>query len=346
MARRSPPKVPKAPRLPRLPSLLDRKIYKTGQTRGADDDEIFQNRVSRSSTVLIPYPVWVRHFTRAAAEGMYERGYIVLISPTDYFGQLQNSTELADNGLVLGENALVFYETRSQWTANNPETLRWQPAESRLNPLRGQYVARISATTAIDTGGKIIRGFETTTNKGAGIRVYEYAGEAAIGQCRNQLEALFWLCEDSEAVAASNGMTAVDAALRKGEILKACEGSGLLDRPRLVEARILNSHGRTTCPLCLMELSSLGFFTRMEQAIGREVLDLTITQINLFHIEELRMGVFNHRPYNLGWGHHHCNVVVKDAGIRETLEWMDAVLKRNIEGGHFPPAVPAANKGN
>lgn len=80
----------------------------------------------------------------------------------------------------------------------------------------------------------------------------------------------------------------------------------------------------------------------MEQAEGRAVLDLTITQLNLFHISELRMGVFNHRPYNLGWGHHHCNVVVKDAGIHETLRWMDEVLSRNVQEGHFPEA----NKGN
>jgi hypothetical protein len=44
-------------RTPKLPSLLDRKIYKTGQTRGASDDEIFQNRVERNSTVLIPYSI-------------------------------------------------------------------------------------------------------------------------------------------------------------------------------------------------------------------------------------------------------------------------------------------------
>ena len=44
-----------ANRLAKLPQLLDRKIYKTGQTRGADDDELYQNRVLRSSTVLIPY---------------------------------------------------------------------------------------------------------------------------------------------------------------------------------------------------------------------------------------------------------------------------------------------------
>jgi hypothetical protein len=41
--------------LPKLPSLLERKIYKTGQTRGADDGVIYQNRVSRNSTLLIPY---------------------------------------------------------------------------------------------------------------------------------------------------------------------------------------------------------------------------------------------------------------------------------------------------
>ena len=43
-----------AKKLPKLPELLERKISKTGQTRGADDDVIFQNRVSRNNTVLIP----------------------------------------------------------------------------------------------------------------------------------------------------------------------------------------------------------------------------------------------------------------------------------------------------
>ena len=38
-----------------LPSKIKSKIYKTGTTRGADDSQIYQNRVKRSSTVLIPY---------------------------------------------------------------------------------------------------------------------------------------------------------------------------------------------------------------------------------------------------------------------------------------------------
>jgi BstXI restriction endonuclease len=63
------------------------------------------------------------------------------------------------------------------------------------------------------------------------------------------------------------------------------------------------------------------------------VSDLTVTQLNLFHIDELRIGKFNHRPYNLGWGHHHCNIVVKDAGIIDTLIWMNQVIERNKAHG-------------
>ena len=107
-------------KLPKLPKLLDRKIYKTGQTRGADDDEIFQNRVSRTSTVLIPYPVWTQYFTQREWAQHFDNGFIVLVSPSDYFGRLQHSDELVVAGLELGRNALVFYETRAQWTANHP----------------------------------------------------------------------------------------------------------------------------------------------------------------------------------------------------------------------------------
>jgi hypothetical protein len=320
----------------KLPSLLARKIYKTGQTRGADDDEIYQNRVSRSSTVLIPYPVWISHFTVPQTEHIFAKGYIVLISPALYFVDPEAGDHLAKEGLILGENALVFYETRLQWLANNPDALGWHPAESRLTPLNGQYVARISATTALDEGERIVRGFETSANKGAGIRVYEYADDETIARCRTQLEALFWLCDDAFPVVTAHGMTPEQAAERKALVLSEAGERGLLDIVRLQSARILGTRGSPICPLCLEELSAAGFFSRMEQAKGREVLDLTVTQVNLFHVEELRMGMFNHQPYNVGWGHHHCNVVVKDSGIKATLAWMRAVLDRNVSAGYMP----------
>ena len=325
-------------RIPKLPTLLDRKIYKTGQTRGADDDEIYQNRVARASTVLIPHSCWLVCDIASGGDAQYENGFIVLVSPDEYFGNPNITAELAANGLAIGANALVFYETRSQWGANNPETLNWRPASSRTNPLGGQYVARISATTASSEGEKIIRGFSVTAMKGAGIRVYEYASTATNQRCRWQLEALFWLCRDAGEIVVANGMLNRDAIIRKEAILSRCEEEGLLDTARLTESRMLNRHGATICPLCLEDFSSQGFFSRMDQAEGREVHDLTITQLNLFHIEELRFGILNHRPYNLGWGHHHCNVVVKDSGITETLEWMQGIVYRNVRDGYLSSA--------
>lgn len=322
----------KKTKLPSLPDLLARKLYKTGQTRGADDDVIFQNRVSRSSTVLIPYDYLRECRQPPGGEDKYEKGFIVLISPTRYFGMGAPDRELQAEGLTIGENALVFYETREQWNATNPEGLNWAVATSRLAPLGGQYVARVPGITA-ENGEKINRGFTTSKNKGAGIRVYEYASSETIAKVRLQLEALFWLSTDSEAAVVHNGMTADNATKRKAEVLRITTENGLLDYDRLVQTRIINNEHVTICPLCLGTFRASGFFSRMQQAAGRAVPDLTVTEINLFHIDELRVGSFNHLPYNVGWGHHHCNVVVRDLGIPQTLTWMRETLDRNHRAG-------------
>jgi hypothetical protein len=331
------PKKPKLVKPPKLPKLLDRKISKTGQTRGADDDEVFQNRVSRKSTVLIPYLRWEQASNPPTGSDSFEAGFIALIPAKHYFENVSIVEELASRGLVLGENALIFYETRAEWLTNNPEKYGWTVAKSRKNPLGGQYVVRIAATTATDNSksAKIIQGFHTSRPKGAGIRSFEYASAQTIYECRLQLEALFWLCHDSIAVAQQNGMNHADAITRSEYTLSKCRSENLLEITKLQEARILNKSEKTICPLCLKELSGQGFFSRVEQAEGRETHDITITQINLFHISELRSGVYNHKPYNLGWGHHHCNVVVKDSGITETLQWIHEVIQRNIDEGHF-----------
>jgi hypothetical protein len=320
-------------RLPRLPQLLDRKIYKTGQTRGADDDDIYQNRVGRNSTVLIPYQFWNTATLLPGEETQFENGFIVLIKPEIYFSAKDITSVLAAQSLILGKNCLVFYETRHEWEAHNPDTLGWREAKQRLNPLGGQYVARIPATTAANGGAKIVRGYTTTALKGAGIRLYEYASTATIRKCRLQLEVIYWLCADSVLVASRNGMTKSDAELRKTAILKECKQMGLLDYSKLCTARMINKDYQTVCPLCLDRLSGVGFVSRMAQAEGREVTDITVTEINLFHINELRYGAYNHMPYNLSWGHHHCNTVTKDSGITKTLEWMKSILERNQECG-------------
>lgn len=310
---------------PKLPSLLDRKIYKTGQTRGADDDQIFQNRVGRNSTVLIPLAVWREN--PAVRQAGYEAAYIILVPPNDYFDGNGARALLAD-GVEVGRNALIFYELRSHWNRWNPDQYGFQVPTSRTAPLGGEYVARIANTTAYGDA-RINRGYTSKGLKGAGIRLFEYAPRGVIQSARTQLEALFWFAEDAIETCIGSGMTADDVHRRKSHALEDASQKGLLDFEALRTAGTIDHGNRLICPLCLKRISSLGFMSRMGQAAGRERHDLTVTEINLFHIKELAYGLFNHRPYNLGWGHHHCNMVCKDSGIEQTLGWMRDVMGRN-----------------
>lgn len=327
----------KKKKTPRLPQLLDRKIYKSGQTRGADDDEIYQNRVGRNSTVLIRFDIWKNLLFKEVgkAPSFFENGFIVLITPAEYFGFDEAKEMLAGYGLTLGLNCLIFYQRRQEWDTFNPAVHGLSPANSRKEPLGGQYVARIHATTALENGSRIAEGFTTTGMKGAGIRVYEYAPKDRINACRCQLEAVYWLCENSIEAVCDYGMSLSDAKERKAFALDKAAELGLLDYEKLYAARIINAERLAMCPLCLDPLDANGFFNRKAQAEGREKFDLTITELNLFHIEELRPGLFNHRPYNLGWGHHLCNVVIGDEGIDQTVKWMHDVAQRNINYYHM-----------
>lgn len=275
--------------------------------------------------MLIPYASWPA--CRPGDGETYENGYVVLVPPDWYFAQ-ENPTEALDaHGLTLARNAVVFYQRRPDWLAHPPAELGWNVATSRRAPLGGQYVARIAATTAADAGSRINLGFTTTNQKGLGIRVYEYASAETLHAARLQLEALYWSCRDAIPAVVRVGMS--DANVRAAFKLREAEHAGLLDVERLHSARIVNREGITVCPLCLEELLPLGFVSQLSQAEGRAVHDLTVTEVSLFHIEELRVGRLGHRPYNLGWGHHHCNVVARDRGIHPTVEWMRGVLERN-----------------
>jgi hypothetical protein len=316
-----------------LPKPIKDKIYKTGQTRGATDDEIFQNRVNRNSTVLIPYSVYEQCAKAPDNDGVYENGFIVLIKPRHFFEKNGFQNEMAQKNIVLGENALLFYETREEWNQYNPQASGLAFASSRINPLNGHYVARVPSTTS-KTVEKINHGFTTSGLKGAGIRVYEYASKSIMQECMLQLEYLYWLCYDSHEVSLASGMTQDEIDQRFNSISGQVNTMKLDDHNKLKATRILNQSDQTICPLCLDKLSANGFYNRLEQAQGRDVPDLTVTQLNLFHIKELRTGEFNHRPYNLGWGHHHCNVVTKDSGILETVKWMSEIIDRNESNGY------------
>lgn len=322
-----------AKRLPKLPKLLESKIYKTGQTRGADDDVIYQNRVGRNGTVLIPFECIHLFDFSTTTKHVFENGFIVLIKPEDYFDNPETALTMKKRELKLGINSLLFYETRFQWNNYNPTEKKLKVADSRTIPLNGDFVARVPSTTS-KTHEKIILGFNTSGLKGAGIRIYEYADSETMKLCRYQLEYLFWLCIDSIEVSINAGMTIEEITERKFEIGKICDENGLADLGKLYDARMIDKDNNTVCPLCLEKLSANGFLSKLIQAEGRYVPDLTVTQINLFHIRELKIGEYNHKTYNLGWGHHHCNVVCKDSGIFETIKWIKDIVDKNVSLGY------------
>lgn len=309
-----------------LPRLIATKIYKTGQTRGAEKDTIYQNRVLRNGTVLIPLSSW--NNGEVIPPGGFENGYIVLARPSEYFSSEppKPRPELPTN-LILGENLLICYETREEWREYNPEKFGWQPAKSRTRPLKGQYIARLPDTTS--PGDVAIRdGFADSQSggQGAGVRVYEYASRKTINNTRYQLAYLAWRTDGIIDLAKEEGEKEPEEC--KGHVDDYCGRHGLADISRLEKQRVLRN-GKTVCPLCLKPVTALELASRVQQAEGRFVPDLTVTSANLFHIKALVTGEYNHNEYNVGWAHYHCNTVARDLGVERTLEWMKTVLEEN-----------------
>ncbi|QEX10949.1 BstXI family restriction endonuclease [Rhodococcus erythropolis] len=324
----------------KLPELIQQKLTKTGYTRGATTKEIYQNRVTRNNPVLIPWSQWELCRPTASTATRYENGFIVLVDPSFYFDDPNADQILEQNGLQIGRNTLIYFSRRADWLKyalqgipdgrsrlSLPNGMLFVAATARTAPLGGVYFARIHATTS-NGAGQVIEGFSTTKFRGAGIRVYEYASKKLIEDAKLQLECLLWLCHDAIDVLAEE-MGEHAAKTRMETQIKEAGNRGLFDRERLRKLRMIDEDNFTVCPLCLNRMSAADFMKRSEQAAGRETQDMTTTEVSLFHIEELRVGKLQHKPYNLAWGHQFCNVVVKDAGIIPTLKWMKVVLDNN-----------------
>ena len=43
----------------------------------------------------------------------------------------------------------------------------------------------------------------------------------------------------------------------------------------------------------------------------------------------MRPGKFNHRTYNLAWGHRMCNTIQEDMSLEETLKLLDNIVGNN-----------------
>jgi hypothetical protein len=294
-----------------LPDEIRNKIGKTKQTRGAQpyDRVVYQNRVNRNGLAVVPYA-----FRDRLHPDGFESGYVVMVRPEEYFSAPGRVRDDFDPTVVIGTDAFVYYDNRRNFNQFPPRA-EWR-ARTRGGP--GEMVLRLPATTATDQAAAADR----VEGDPQGIRFFEYASTAELNATCIQLALLSWHTEGIDAHRTDAG-TGVPAAL-----LQEAERQGLWDTARLETLGVMLG-GRTICPLCRQHIRASELMTRVEQAEGREVFDLTITEVNLFHMNDLKPGWYNHHRYSLGWGHHHCNAVARDRGLAPTVQWMAEVLRRN-----------------
>lgn len=111
-----------------------------------------------------------------------------------------------------------------------------------------------------------------------------------------------------------------------------CERRGLLDYDKLYKLGVWDFEiDNIVCPLCGKQMYLDEFFEDISQMAGREVIDNTQKAVVLMHVRALRPGEFNHRPYNLGWGHNYCNLIQGDKDIDKTIEVLKDIIKNYDE---------------
>ena len=294
-----------------LPEEIKKKVNKTKQTRGAQPygRVVYQNRVNRCGIAVVPYAFR----NRLHPEG-FENGYIILVRPEEYFVESGQVRPDFDPEINIGGNAFVYYDNRQNYE-RFPPVQDWN-ARSRGGP--GEVVYRLPATTASTEEGQA-----RIEGEPQGIRFFEYASSEQIRKMCIQLAMLAWCTEGIEQVRTEGSGREVPATL-----LREADRLELWDTARLEELGVL-CESQTVCPLCKEPIRTSELMSRIQQAEGREVFDLTVTEVNLFHMKDLRPGEYNHCIYSLGWGHHHCNAVARDAGVPNTLNWMARVLRKN-----------------
>jgi hypothetical protein len=251
----------------------------------------YQNHVNRNSRVIIPYERLVE-----VNLSSYEDGYIILLTPEQYFTQNIPST------VVVGSNAFINYRTEeslltfpplSDWGVRNivaPNTLY-------------EVVHNRRKVDSVDTGHYIIRTNKRTEGVPQGIFAPEYANKKQnmLGKC-----SLAWLI-----------IHTVNSPYNPNdfpELIELLQSNGVSDfefNNRLID-------GKTTCPLCLQpihynELHDIIAFERdcgLENASFQTEGLTRSTVANLFHMKPLVYSQLTHTPENCAWGHATCNTLL------------------------------------
>lgn len=268
-----------------------------GGSKGA-----YQNHVSRSNKVIIPY----ERYNEVDLKN-YKNGFVVRLFPEQYFSEVSSiKPEFNDPNfpIKLGENAFILYRTHNSLKKFPPIkgwTIRRLIKDSKEITKRaagvsdiGHYVYRLS------TKGKDQKNDDGPPQ---GIFAPEYADDDT-----NYLAqvVLAWLIVNT----AKSPYTASQA--KHIEAILKTEG---LFKNNHFENNGIIRNGYSICPLCLkfFYYNELHATVSFDDTVGLENAGVQVedstrsTIVNLFHINPLNYQTLEHLPSTVAWGHAICN---------------------------------------
>lgn len=285
----------------------------------------YQNHVTRSSQVIIPYEKLA-----VVPIERYVSGYVIRLYPEQYFeaaGVPQPEFQGEESRIVIGENAYILYRTHESLRRFPPLEsweLRTLIKDGAPTNKRGQGVS--------DAGHYVLRipplGPDPERIEGPpqGIFAPEYADPETNYLCKCVLA---WLIVQT--------MGSPYATTRAGHLQAILREEGLLDAAHYEYKGVIR-HGRTSCPLCLRfirynELHEMVTFEELlgtENAAGQVEGATRSTMVNLFHLHPLRYDEIAHLPSNMAWGHAVCNTRLGQRPCLSLTELMEMDLKVGI----------------
>jgi hypothetical protein len=294
------------------PQVSDKVKRSPTETAGKGGEWGFlQNKVNRASQVAIPLDVYLKY--PQLTTHIYDNGFIVYATPEEHFLGVPA-------GLTLGRDYVVLYASQAQLDAAHAHSPRndWKIFEvmnsrgevasawSAGSTWRGDYYVRVKNGQGWNYG--------TGTVKAIGIRQDEYCSKVDQRYIVGQMSYLAWTMPGTRA---RFNVTEIPQY-----IVDFLSANGMLDLRRMESAGMINSKGIAQCPFCREELSYQELVNQAPQQVGRVLSSSNATALHLMHIVPLKMGEFNHKPYNLAFGHAKCNHAQGEDSISQSIEFL------------------------
>jgi len=187
---------------------------------------------------------------------------------------------------------------------------------------RGEYYVRCKNNGTWSYGaGKV---------KAIGIRQDEYCSRVDQGFIVAQMAYLAWSISGTRA---RFGVSSTPQYL-----IDFLSANNMLDLPRMQAVGMISSNGVAQCPFCCEELTYQDLIGQANQQVGRRLSSSNATALHLMHIEPLKMGSFNHKPYNLAFGHAKCNHAQGEDSISDSISFL---FERRLIDALSAAGIPA-----